>query len=109
LPGQRQVSPPVWPGFRSLDTGHDRQFDRAEVICKARPDSGRRTVVKLGLTPQKPLDRAYQRSPESIEKWKREIFPSIDSAAKAVGGEVYFWDESGFLRMIAEYFLFAHM
>ena len=53
-------------------------------------------LAKLGLTPQKPLERAYQRSPEAIEKWKRETFPSIASAARAVGGEVYFWDESGF-------------
>jgi transposase len=53
-------------------------------------------LAKLGLTPQKPLERAYQRNPEAIEKWKRETFPSIASAAKVVGGEVYFWDESGF-------------
>jgi transposase len=53
-------------------------------------------LAKLGLSPQKPLERAYQRNPEAIELWKRETFPSIASAAKAVGGEVYFWDESGF-------------
>jgi transposase len=53
-------------------------------------------LAKLGLSPQKPLERAYQRNPEAIEKWKRETFPSIASAAKAAGGEVYFWDESGF-------------
>jgi transposase len=53
-------------------------------------------LAKLGLSPQKPLERAYQRNPEAIEQWKRETFPSIASAAKAAGGEVYFWDESGF-------------
>jgi hypothetical protein len=53
-------------------------------------------LAKLGLTPQKPLERAHQRNPEAIEKWKHEAFPSTASAAKAVGGEVYFWDESGF-------------
>jgi transposase len=53
-------------------------------------------LAKLGLTPQKPLERAYQRNPEAIEKWKRETYPSMASAAKAQGGEVYFWDESGF-------------
>jgi len=53
-------------------------------------------LAKLGLTPQKPLERAYQRNPEAIEKWKRESFPAIASAAKTQGGEVYFWDESGF-------------
>jgi transposase len=53
-------------------------------------------LAKLGLTPQKPLQRAYQRDPEAIEKWQREQFPAIARQAKASGGEVYFWDESGF-------------
>lgn len=53
-------------------------------------------LAKLGLTPQKPLQRAYQRDPEAIEKWRRETFPAIAREAKAAGGEVYFWDESGF-------------
>ena len=53
-------------------------------------------LAKLGLTPQKPLERAYQRDPEAIERWQRETYPAIARAAKAVGGEVYFWDESGF-------------
>ena len=53
-------------------------------------------LAKLGLTPQKPLQRAYQRDLEAIEKWRRETFPNIARQAKAVGGEVYFWDESGF-------------
>jgi transposase len=50
----------------------------------------------LGLTPQKPLQRAYQRDPAAIEAWQRERFPAIARQAKASGGEVYFWDESGF-------------
>ena len=53
-------------------------------------------LARLGLTPQKPLQRAYQRDPEAIEKWRRETFPAIAKQAKAAGGEVYFWDESGF-------------
>ena len=53
-------------------------------------------LAKLGLTPQKPLQRAYQRDPEAIEKWQRESFPGIARDAKAAGGEVYFWDEFGF-------------
>src|SRR6202034_4183098 len=53
-------------------------------------------LARLGLTPQKPLQRAYQRDPEAIEKWRRETFPAIGRQAKASGGEIYFWDESGF-------------
>src|ERR1700760_2176348 len=53
-------------------------------------------LAKLGLTPQKPLQRAYQRDPAAIDQWQREQFPAIARQAKASGGEVYFWDESGF-------------
>jgi transposase len=53
-------------------------------------------LAKLGLTPQKPLQRAYQRDPAAIEQWQRETFPAIARQAKVAGGEVYFWDEAGF-------------
>ena len=53
-------------------------------------------LAKLGLTPQKPLQRAYQRDPEAIEQWRRDRFPAIARQARASGGEVWFWDESGF-------------
>jgi transposase len=53
-------------------------------------------LAKLGLTPQKPLHRAYQRNPQAIERWQRETYPAIAAAARESGGEVYFWDESGF-------------
>lgn len=53
-------------------------------------------LAKLGLTPQKPLQRAYQRDPEAIERWQRETYPAIAKQAKAQGAEIFFWDESGF-------------
>lgn len=53
-------------------------------------------LANLGLTPQKPLQRAYQRDPEAIEKWQRETFPAIAAQAKAEGAEIFFRDESGF-------------
>ena len=53
-------------------------------------------LAKLGLTPQKPLQRAYQRDAEAIERWQREIYPAIARQAKAQGADILFWDESGF-------------
>src|SRR5712691_3994304 len=53
-------------------------------------------LAKLGLTPQKPLKRAYERDPAAIEAWKRDTYPSIAGRAKKRGAEIYFWDESGF-------------
>src|SRR5262245_10064770 len=53
-------------------------------------------LAKLGLTPQKPLKRAYERDAAAIEAWKRDTYPSIARRAKKQGAELYFWDESGF-------------
>lgn len=53
-------------------------------------------LATLGLTPQKPLMRAYERDPVAIEAWKRDTYPGIAARAKRRGAEVYFWDESGF-------------
>jgi transposase len=55
-----------------------------------------RLLAQLGLTPQKPLQRAYQRDPQAIERWQRETYPGIAAAARQSGADVYFWDESGF-------------
>jgi transposase len=55
-----------------------------------------RLLARLGLTPQKPLQRAYQRDPQAIERWQRETFPGIAAAARLSGADIYFWDESGF-------------
>ena len=57
-------------------------------------------LASLGLTPQKPLQRAYQRDPEAIETWQRETFPAIARQAKASGGEVYLGMNPGFARTL---------
>jgi len=43
-------------------------------------------LAKLGLTPQKPLQRAYQRDPEAIEKRQREVFPRVAREARSISG-----------------------
>lgn len=53
-------------------------------------------LARRGLTPQKPLQRAYQRDPEAIDRWQKETFPAIAKQAKADDAEIFFWDESGF-------------
>jgi len=53
-------------------------------------------LARQGLTPQKPLQRAYQRDPEAITRWQRETYPSIARQAKRDKADIYFWDESGF-------------
>ena len=46
-------------------------------------------LAELNLTPQKPLQRAYQRDPEAIERWQRDLFPALARQAKAHGKERY--------------------
>jgi transposase len=53
-------------------------------------------LARLGLTAQKPLERAYQRDPAAVELWKSTTFPAIAAEAKSSGAEILFWDESGF-------------
>jgi transposase len=53
-------------------------------------------LAKLELTPQKPLQRAYQRDPEAIARWERETYPKLARQAKRDGAEILFWDESAF-------------
>ena len=53
-------------------------------------------LARVGLTPQKPLQRAYQRDPEAITRWQRETYPAIAREAKRDKADIYFWDESGF-------------
>jgi hypothetical protein len=53
-------------------------------------------LARLGLTPQKPLQRAHQRNPEAIERWKRETCPAIAQEARETQADIYFWNESRF-------------
>ncbi|KVF36452.1 IS630 family transposase, partial [Burkholderia vietnamiensis] len=53
-------------------------------------------LARLNLTPQKPLQRAYQRDPEAIERWQRDTYPAIAAQARRENAEIFFWDESGF-------------
>jgi transposase len=53
-------------------------------------------LARLNLTPQKPLQRAYQRDPEAIDRWQHNTYPAITLRAKAEKADIYFWDESGF-------------
>jgi transposase len=52
--------------------------------------------ARLNLTPQKPLQRAYQRDPEAIERWQRDTYPAIARQARDENADILFWDESGF-------------
>lgn len=53
-------------------------------------------LARLGLTAQKPLERAYQRDAQAVERWKQQTSPELAAQAKREKADILFWDESGF-------------
>jgi transposase len=54
-----------------------------------------RMLRRLGMSPQRPLVRAYEQDPEAVRRWKTETYPAIREHAAQVGATVYFGDEAG--------------
>lgn len=72
-----------------------RELIRREFRVGLSAVSVGRLLRKLGLSPQRPLYRAYQQDPEAVERWKSETYPRIRAQAAAEGATVYFADEAG--------------
>lgn len=54
-----------------------------------------RILRKLGMSPQRPLYRAYQQNPERVREWKEHIYPEIREEAAELGAAIFFADEAG--------------
>jgi len=54
-----------------------------------------RYLAKWGLTPQKPLRRAYERDPLAVQRWLDTEYPAIVKQAKAQKGEIHWGDQMG--------------
>ncbi len=66
-----------------------------EWKIKLSRSSVHRLMRQLGLSCQRPLERAYEQDPARVERWKNEEFPAIREMAKEAGAEIWFGDESG--------------
>lgn len=53
-----------------------------------------RILHKMGLTPQKPLYRAYQQDLKKVKKWMQKEFPDIKKEAKRCKADIYWSDEA---------------
>jgi transposase len=53
-----------------------------------------RTMSKLGLSPQRPLRRAYQQKPEAVQQFLENEYPKIKAQAKTLGARIYWGDEA---------------
>jgi len=54
-----------------------------------------RLLGQLGLTPQRPLWRAYQQSEERVQRWLEEEYPAIKERASKENARIFFADEAG--------------
>lgn len=54
-----------------------------------------RLLKQLGLTPQRPIWKAYQQKPEAVRNWLKKEYPKIQSLSKEMKAEIYFADEAG--------------
>ncbi len=52
-------------------------------------------LQRWGMTPQKPLARARERSPAAIQAWLEQDYPAIAKRAKAEAAVIYWGDETG--------------
>ncbi len=48
-----------------------------------------------GLTPQKPVRRAYEQNPAAVRKWLEEEYPSIRGLARQFKAQIHWLDEMG--------------
>ena len=90
------IRPPLW-GFAS------ERWTRAMVveviermygITLSEHSVGRIMRERMGLTPQRPVRRAYEADAEAVERWVDEQYPAIAARAKATGATIYFADEA---------------
>jgi len=59
------------------------------------PSAVGRLLRRIGLSPQRPIWRAYQSDPEKVRRWRTEEFPRIRAEALAAKALVFFGDEAG--------------
>jgi transposase len=72
-----------------------RELIRREFGVRMSASAVGRLLHRLGLSPQRPLWRAWQANLEKVAAWKEREYPAIAKQAKKLGGTVYFADEAG--------------
>ena len=54
-----------------------------------------RYLRRWGLSPKKPIRRAYERNPRAVERWLHEEYPRIRLSASKENAEIHWCDEMG--------------
>lgn len=71
-----------------------RELIRREFGVKFSEVQVGRLLKKMGLSPQRPLYRAYQQDPELVAEWKKSVYPKIRELAAEEGASIFFADEA---------------
>ncbi len=71
-----------------------RQLIRSEFGIRMSDVSVGRLLRKLGLSPQRPLRRAYQQDKDRVDAWLQDEYPKIRALARREGATIYFADEA---------------
>ena len=77
-------------GFELWTRGMIRDLIRREFGVALSEVSVGRLLRMMGLSPQRPLHRAYEQDPEAVQRWKSEQFPAIRAEAKKAGADSLF-------------------
>jgi transposase len=54
-----------------------------------------RMLSRWGLTPQKPVRRAWEQNPKEVEHWLKVEYPQVRREAKSENAEIHWGDEMG--------------
>ena len=55
-------------------------------------------LTRWGFTPQKPIKRAYEQSPEAVQAWLQGEYPAIEERARREGAEIHWGDETALVN-----------
>lgn len=72
-----------------------RELIRRKFGVAFTPQGVGKLLHRLGLSPQRPLVRAYEQDPERVRRWKEEEYPAVHAEAITAGASVFFGDEAG--------------
>ena len=71
-----------------------REFIRREFDVRMSESQVGRLLKKLGLSPQRPIRRAWQQDQALVSQWREKTYPAIRKLARKEKAVIYFSDES---------------
>lgn len=74
------------------------QLIEQEFGIKLQVRSVGKYLARWGFTPQKPIKRAYEQSPQAVQAWLEGEYPAIEQRARAEGAEIHWGDETALVN-----------